>query len=245
MILIIVGLALVVSVVLNLLLGFYARQFYLTLAHLRLDPLQVHYYPDENPMTTKNPHIRRVVFFGDSRAESWPALDGLEGHQFINRGIGGQTSAQVLGRFDEHIRPLQPDIIVIQVGINDLSTIALFPARRDEIVTRCKENLVSLVKKSLEINAAVVLTTIFPHGPIAWDRTIFWSDAVDEATGEVNALIVSLASQRVRVFDTRPALQDEHGLVRGAYQDDFLHLNGAGYHALNAELGPLLLEIEK
>jgi lysophospholipase L1-like esterase len=234
------GAALAASVALNVALGFYADRFYRSLAYSGLDPLGIYRYPDPIPMATNDPQTIRVVFLGDSRAEYWPAPQSMAGFQFINRGVAGQTSEQVLGRFDAHLRPLSPDIVVIQVGINDLQAVYLFPERREWIVERCKANIRTLVEKSLGLGAAVVLTTIFPHGPITWDRAFFWSADVDAATAEVNALIVSLASEQVIVFDTAPVLQDERGLARSEYQDDFLHLNAAGYEALNVELSRIL-----
>jgi len=71
-----------------------------------------------------------VVFFGDSRAYDWPAPSGLEGLEFVNRGIGNQTTAQVLGRFEAHIAPLHPQVVVLQVGINDLKLIPCSRIRR-------------------------------------------------------------------------------------------------------------------
>lgn len=67
-----------------------------------------------------------VVFFGDSRAQQWPA-PASNRFRFLNRGIGGQTTEQVRGRFDEHVKPLKPRVVIIEAGVNDLKAIALFP----------------------------------------------------------------------------------------------------------------------
>jgi lysophospholipase L1-like esterase len=52
-----------------------------------------------------------------------PLRQNSKGFSFVNRGINTQTSAQVLGRFDKHVVPLHPNIVIVQVGINDLKTI--------------------------------------------------------------------------------------------------------------------------
>ncbi len=99
---------LLLSVALNLLLFVAARKYYLQRNAASLDPLGLSFYPagsDPQPPTAAQ---LRVVFFGDSRAYDWPAPSGLEGFEFVNRGIGNQTTAQVLSRFDAHVAPLPP-----------------------------------------------------------------------------------------------------------------------------------------
>ena len=71
----------------------------------------------------------------------------------MNRGVFGQTTAQVLGRFDAHAAPLLPRVVVLQVGINDLKAIPLLPHRRDEIVADCKANLREIVRRSTDAGA--------------------------------------------------------------------------------------------
>ena len=107
---------------------------------------------------------------------------------FVNRGIGAQTTAQVLGRFTQDVAPLTADIAVIQVGINDLKALPLFPEERASIVQNTKDNIMKLVQLSLAAGARrVMLTTIFPLGEIPWERRLVWSDDVAVAIDEVNS----------------------------------------------------------
>jgi hypothetical protein len=87
-------------------------QYYQDLHSTRLDPLGLSYFTESQELG--NGTI--VVFFGDSRAESWPPPPNLAGFEFINRGIGAQTTAQVSQRFDEHVLPLHPHLIILQVS---------------------------------------------------------------------------------------------------------------------------------
>ncbi len=64
--------------------------------------------------------------------DSETAFEGIEA--FVNRGIGNQTTAQVLGHFHAHVAPLHPQTIILQVGINDLKTIPLFPEQAETII---------------------------------------------------------------------------------------------------------------
>lgn len=222
------------SVALNFLLYSQVRKYYFELNATRLDPMGVSYYPANSQETTKRDRPR-IVFLGDSRAASWPSPD-INGYEFINRGIGSQTSIQVSERFDQHVRPLKPDIIVIQVGINDLKTIALFPDHRDAIVANCKANITRMVEASKRLGATVIITTIFPAGEVPLARKPFWSDAIGQAVKEVNAYIVTLAGDRTIVVDAFSLLADSQGVMVQKYAIDELHLNEQGYTILNQEL---------
>jgi lysophospholipase L1-like esterase len=207
---------------------------------LRLDPLGLQMFPEALPARSAR---RMVVVFGDSRAAEWPApMVGAE-VDYINRGIPAQTSAQVLGRYAAHVLPIRPDILVVQVGINDLKAIALFPGERDQIVAQCEANIVALVRAARASQITVILTTIIPAGEIPLEQRLAWSPAIDRAILQVNTSIRALAGERVLVLDAAPLLTDSEGLLRAEYQRDYLHLNARGYAVLNQELGALLLRI--
>jgi len=220
---------LAISLALNGFLFNRGRQYYLELNETRLDPLGLNYYP------TANPRRQTVIFFGDSRAANWPSPD-LEPFEFVNRGVGSQTSAQVVQRFDYHVRPLQPQVVVVQVGINDLKTLPLFPERKALIVANCRKNIQEIVERSVDLGATVILTTVFPVGEVPIERRLFWSEDVALAIEEVNGYIDSLAGENVVIFDAFSILADDSGRVRPEYGKDLLHLNAAGYEALNGEL---------
>lgn len=228
------------SVALNLLLFDRGRQYYVQLNETRLDPLGLRYFSmDNEPRGEAGTEQMRVVFFGDSRAADWPA-PAVEGFEFINRGMGAETSVQAEQRFDHHVKPLQPDVVVIQVGINDLKTIPLFPGRREAIVGGCRENIRRIVEKVTGEGARVILTTILPVGGVPLERRPYWSDEVALAVDEVNEYLEGLASERVLVFDAFSVLAGEGGGLRKQYEEDELHLNAAGYEALNREFEGLL-----
>lgn len=234
--------ALIASISLNYLTFTYARQYYFQLNETRLDPLGLNYYPAEvDQPTPANPEQIRVVFFGDSRAADWVAPSGLGQFQFINRGIGAQTSAQVVERFDEHIVPLQPQIIILQLCINDLKTIPLFPHLREPIIANCQRNINRIVSEAQELGATVIVTTIFPLGEIPIERRLFWSAEVARAIEEMNSFIYMLQEEKVIIFDSAAVLVNEKGVVRKEYSRDFLHLNKVGYAALNRELTSILV----
>lgn len=203
---------------------------------VRLDPLQLSVYPDAPP---KNPALKRVVLFGDSRALSWPA-PSVQGVEFINRGIGDQTSAQIRLRYAAHVQPLKADLVILQLGVNDLKTLPLFPAKHDLILEQLKANLQWIVEQARTDGSQVIITTIFPLGEVPVERRLVWSDAVAPAIREINTFIVSLATEGVQVLDAFNLLQGEKDLIKPAYSRDLLHLSTPAYAALNKALLPIL-----
>lgn len=203
---------------------------------VRLDPLQLSVYPDA---PTKQPELQRIVFFGDSRALSWPAPE-LQGLEFINRGIGDQTSEQIRLRYTAHVQPLKADLLILQLGVNDLKNIPMFPEKRTAIVEQLKRNLQWIVQQAHADGSRVLITTIFPLGKVPLKRRLVWSDQVAPAIREVNKFIPSLAGEGVQVLDAFSVLQGEADLIQAQYSRDLLHLNTEGYSALNVALQPVL-----
>jgi lysophospholipase L1-like esterase len=219
-----------------------AKHYYLLYNGLQLDPLGLAYYPSPPPAPAGGRRGPRVLFYGDSRAVEWSPPAAPAHVEFVNRGVSGQTSAGALLRFDLHAAPARPDVVVIQVGINDLKAVALFPDRERRIVADCEERIGRLVAKARDAGAGVILTTIFPTGPVPPERRPFWSPEIRAAIERVNARIRALGADRVLVLDAH-ALLEERGEVRPAYARDTLHLNPAGYDVLNRELSRLLARL--
>lgn len=241
------SLALGGSLLLNLWLYGSTHRYYTNLQRLHLDPLGLSAYPTTYPTSTSttlngpDPQETTVVLLGDSRAYSWP----LEIHpsvKVINRGINGQTTGQILGRTQAHLQDINLQVVVIQMGINDLKMIPLFPDQERAIIDNCKNNLLNLIGEVHGLGAIVVVTTLFPLGSVPWERRLVWSDRVDLAIAEVNDFIRSLDSPPdVQVFDAAKLLQQTASpRIQPQYSEDLLHLNAAGYDRLNTDLIPLL-----
>jgi lysophospholipase L1-like esterase len=236
-------LVLVSSIGLNVLLFQRSLQDYLDLNRTRLDPLGLTVYSTNAITSTAS--APTVLFFGDSRAERWPPPDKAGTWNFENRGISSQTTAQVLGRFDQHVAPLRPRVVVLEAGINDLKTIPLFPDQEPAIRQRCQANISVLVQKSRDIGATVILSTIFPTGRVPLQRRLFWSDEIGVAVQAANTYLASLQAEDVILFDGAAILSDSAGQLRADYSVDELHLNAAGYAALNQELSAVLLKLAR
>ncbi len=184
-----------------------------------------------------DPHAlapRRIVFFGDSRADWW-TVPQMEGVQCVARGVPGASSSYLLQRFSALVAPLRPDMVVVQLGVNDLADLMLGSRDTAQVMTTTRRAIEAVVVKARELGAQVVLTTIFPlaHGPLP-------DAAVQRAIAEVNRELLGLRMVGVAVLDSAAVLAGPDGYVRDAYADDELHLSAAGYAALNAALVPLL-----
>lgn len=238
-IVVLIAVVLLASVLLNALLFRQADRMYRELKEVRLDPVGLKY--SAFPPDTGDSSSLVVLFFGDSRAQQWPAPP-MSGFRFINRGIFGQTTAQIRGRLHEHVTAFSPRVVIIQGGTNDLTGIPLFPHRRDAIVAACKANLHEIVETSRKGGATVILTTIFPTGRVTLDRRIYWSPGIDQAVSEVNEYLRSLASNDVIVFDAWKVLE-ERGKLRQDDAIDMLHLSQKGYSVLNSKLTVLVERI--
>ncbi|MBE2225449.1 MAG: SGNH/GDSL hydrolase family protein, partial [Anaerolineae bacterium] len=214
------------------------------LARTLLDPLALSYFDEQSFISKNRQDMTKVLFFGDSRAATWPNPEMDDSFVFINRGIDGQSSAQAVLRFEAHVVPVQPDVVVVQVCVNDLWRIPVFPDEKEAIIQRCQENLAEIVTKSTDLGATVLLTTIFPvHDPPLMQR-MYWSTDVYDAIDTVNETIRSLAKDDVLVLDAYELLRDENGRLHTQYAADYLHLNETGYQVLNEALIDMLESVD-
>jgi lysophospholipase L1-like esterase len=229
-----VGALLVASALAYVLFGKYKSAYSETLA-IRLDPIGA---SEAEPIVFSDGRPTAVVF-GDSRARQWK-LPELLGWQMVSNGIVGQTTAQARLRFPEALSSV-PQVVVMQMGINDLKAIGVFPARRTEIVEAVKANFSAMVDQARASKATVVITSIMPIGKVGLTRKLVWSDEIEAARRETNAWLAKLAESAtantpgVSFLDLEPLLAVNHTLDP-AIARDTLHLTEAGYRRLDKAL---------
>lgn len=108
----------------------------------------------------------RVVFYGDSITDSWGRTEGTEffpGKPYVNRGISGQTTAQMLVRFRQDVIELDPKAVVILAGTNDIAG-NTGPASLDMI----QDNLRSMAELARVSGIHVVLASVLPASAYPW-----------------------------------------------------------------------------
>ena len=168
----------------------------------------------------------RVVLFGDSITEGWiHALPELfAGRPWVDRGIGGETSARMLARFRQDVLSLEPEVVVILAGTNDV-------ARNDGPTTpeTTLANLASMVELARGSGIRVVLATL----PPALDFP--WRPGLDPAPQIVslNARIRDYATREgIVLADYHAAMADAAGGMRSGLSEDGVHPNRAGYEVM-------------
>lgn len=188
---------------------------------LRLDPLGLAAHP---PVTAP---AGGVVLLGDSRFSQWPASALPAG--VVNRGIGGQTTAQLVARAPVDVVPLRPRVVIVQAGVNDVVA-GLTTGDRDA-ERRAVAHLRALADTLTAHGARVVLTTVLPPARGAA------FDGIAAGVARVNAELRTLARPGVVVVDLAAALAPD-GRLAPDYAADPLHLTPAGY----ARVAALVLE---
>jgi lysophospholipase L1-like esterase len=178
---------------------------------------------------------RRVVFFGDSITDNWskPEYGGFfPGKPYVNRGIGGQTTAQMLLRFRADVLELEPKAVVILAGTNDLAGNA-GPASLDQI----QDNLASMAELARAHGIRVVIASLLPVSDDKRDangqlltRT---RQRPTEKIRELNRWLSAYAAANGHAFlDYFSATADASGLLLPALNDDGLHPNAKGYSVM-------------
>jgi lysophospholipase L1-like esterase len=115
------------------------------------------YGSENSELGAPRPGERRVVFFGDDATERWSGAGFFPGKPYLNRGIRGQNSAQMLVRFRQDVIGLKPAVVIIHAGTNDLARL-LGPGTRGTFA----DNVMSMTELAKAHGIRVVLASILP-----------------------------------------------------------------------------------
>lgn len=196
-----------------------------------LDWPQLQRYRAENAALAAPTRDRpRVVFFGDSITEGWGRTGSatfFAGKGYVNRGISGQTTAQMLLRFRQDVIALQPAVVVILAGTNDIAG-NTGPAGQGMI----EDNLHSMVELAKAHGIAVVLSSVLPVSEYPWQPGVQPAPKVRA----LNAALRRYAGQQKLVYlDYYTPLASREGGLDKSLADDGVHPTAAGY----ARMAPL------
>ena len=172
----------------------------------------------------------RIVLIGDSITEFWERYDSIFFSQdnYINRGISGQTTLQILERFQNDVIDLQPKCVIILAGINDIAE-NNGPIMLEEIMA----NIIKMVEKSLKNNIEVLLCSILPTSNFYWNPKI----QPIEKIIQLNKMIKSYSlSKRIKYVDYYSEMIDKNLGLDTKYADDGVHPNLAGYSKMRSIL---------
>ena len=170
----------------------------------------------------------RVVFMGDSITEGWHLDESFPGKPYINRGISGQTTPQMLVRFRQDVIALQPKVVVILAGTNDIAG-NTGPETLEEI----EDNLASMADLAHANGIRVVLCSITPAFDYPWQPGLTPAPKIDA----VNTWMKGYATDHGYVYvDFHSAMKDARDGLPAALSRDGVHPLPAGY----AVMAPLV-----
>ena len=177
--------------------------------------------PDENE--------KRIVFMGDSITEEWSNLypEFFSGNYYINRGIGGQTTPQMLIRFKPDAIDLKPYAIIILAGTNDIAG-----NTGPSTVRMITDNIFSMAELAIAYDIIVVLASILPVYQYPWVDDVLDPLSVIDS---INSKIKDYVENKGLVFlDYYSSMVDDRKGLKSDYTSDGVHPNEAGYKVMSA-----------
>jgi lysophospholipase L1-like esterase len=180
---------------------------------------------------------KRIVFMGDSITEEWGNLypEFFSGKNYINRGIGGQTTPQMLIRFKPDAIDLKPDAIVILAGTNDIAG-----NTGPSTVRMITDNIFSMAELAKAHEIKVVLASILPVYQYSWvDDVLDPPSIVDSINRKIKEYV---ENQGLVYLDYYSSMVDDRKGLKLDYTGDGVHPNEAGYKVMSAIADDIILQ---
>ncbi len=171
------------------------------------------------------PGENRVVFLGDSITDYWKLADYFPGKPYINRGIDGQTTSQMLVRFRQGVIDLHPGVLVVLAGTNDVAGVAGRSSNED-----IEANYASMAELARLHHIRVVFASLLPVNNYAEDAKESFALRPRERIVALNSWIKDYCTKNGLVYlDYFSAVVDDKGMLKRDLSDDGLHPNASGY----------------
>lgn len=184
------------------------------------------YRSDNEKVGLPAPGVHRVVFMGNSITDGWSNArpDFFAGKPYVNRGISGQTTPQMLVRFRADVIKLKPAVVVILAGTNDIAG-NTGPVTLEMI----EDNIISMAQLAKANGIKVVLCSVLPVLDYPWKPGLEPADKIIA----LNALLKSDA-EKLGLFyvDYFSAMVDSQKGLKAEYSGDGVHPNDAGYNVM-------------
>ena len=186
-------------------------------------------YQKSNAELIKTPDPNRVVFMGNSITEQWGNFDKafFLNNPFVNRGIGGQTTPQMLIRFKPDVINLNPKSVVIMAGINDIA------GNTGPIsLENTAENIISMAEIAVANNIAVYICSTMPAINFPWSPGLEPGPKVVR----LNSILKNYCAKKsIPYVDYYSVMSDSKGGLKVpefTSPDDLVHPNLAGYKVM-------------
>lgn len=167
----------------------------------------------------------RVIFVGDSITDYWKLPDYFAGKPYINRGIDGQTTPQMLVRFRQDVIDLHPKVLVVLAGTNDIAGVT-GPARNEDI----EANYASMAELAHAHGIRMVFASLLPVNNYTQDAKESFALRPRERILALNVWLQDYCAHHGLLYlDYFSAMADEKGMLKKDLSDEGLHPNVAGY----------------
>ncbi len=179
-----------------------------------------------NEVDTEGLRKKRVVFMGDSITEFWKtdSTGIFVKNPYINRGISGQTTPQMLIRFRNDVIDLRPSVVVILAGINDIAG-NTGPSSIEMIA----DNIKSMAELAKANHIQVILCSVLPAYDFPWNPGLEPSGKVIALNKEIEAYA---KANRIQYVDYFTPMVDEKNGLKKELGDDGVHPNFVGYQLM-------------
>ena len=187
-------------------------------------PGQTRYKDADAKVPAPAPGENRVVFMGDSITDGWH-IEGPEGSfpgkPYINRGISGQTTPQMVLRFHQDVIALQPKVVVILAGTNDVAG-----NTGPETLEQVEDNLAAMAEMATANHIHVVLCSVLPAFDYPWKPGLTPAPKILA----INTWMKAYAAEKGFVYvDYHSAMKDERDGLPAKLSGDGVHPLPAGY----------------
>jgi lysophospholipase L1-like esterase len=192
------------------------------------------YREDNAKLQSPAPGENRVVFMGNSITEGWIYThpEYFQGKPYIDRGISGQTTPQMLVRFRQDVIDLKPKVVVMLCGINDIAE-NTGPSTLEMI----EGNITSMTELAKANGIKVVLCSVLPAYDFPWRPGLEPAEKVVA----LNKWIKTYSSEKGFIYlDYFSSMADEKNAMKPEYSEDGVHPNKAGYAVMEKLLDQVL-----
>jgi lysophospholipase L1-like esterase len=184
-------------------------------------------YKPDNARLAAIPMPNRIVLMGDSITEFWKQRDPAffeDKPYLVNRGIGGQTTPQMLGRFASDVIALKPKVVVILAGTNDIAG-NTGPISLDKIMGNIKQ----MAEMARTHKIKVVLCAVLPAAAFTWNPNVQPASKIIA----LNKMIKAYADKNhIAYADYYSVTVDANKGLRKEFTGDGVHPNKKGYKVM-------------
>ena len=172
----------------------------------------------------------RVVFYGDSITYLWDLKHFFPEAHYVNRGIGGQTSADMLVRFRQDVIDLHPKSVVILAGVNDFIWRNRGSDNDEQTLLNLESNDQTMAELADLHQIRPVFVSLLPVHDYTPEGKAVYSRVPQRVVLAANQWLTTFcAEHRYQFIDDYTAMVDGNGKLRKELSDDGIHPNHAGY----------------